>query len=86
VSEQPENPVQPGDESVGDVPAAPSPETPTVVDSIPAPAPAWTPPEPPPESARATAGAIVAERPEIAVGGAFAGGLVLALILKRLAR
>jgi hypothetical protein len=26
------------------------------------------------------------ERPELAVGGAFAGGLVLALILKRLAR
>ena len=29
--------------------------------------------------------AIVAERPEVAVGAAFAGGLVLALILKRLA-
>jgi hypothetical protein len=26
------------------------------------------------------------ERPEVAVGGAFVGGLVLALILKRLAR
>jgi len=26
------------------------------------------------------------ERPELAVGGAFAGGLVLALLLKRLAR
>ncbi len=33
-------------------------------------------------------GAIVGppERPELAVGGAFAGGLLLALILKRLAR
>jgi hypothetical protein len=30
--------------------------------------------------------AVAAERPEIAVGAAFAGGLVLALILKRLAR
>jgi hypothetical protein len=30
--------------------------------------------------------ALAAERPEIALGGAFAGGLVLALILKRLAR
>jgi hypothetical protein len=30
--------------------------------------------------------ALAAERPEIAVGAAFAGGLVLALILKRLAR
>jgi hypothetical protein len=30
--------------------------------------------------------AIVADRPEIAVGASFAGGLVLALMLKRLAR
>ena len=30
--------------------------------------------------------ALVAERPEIGVGGAFAGGIVLALILKRLGR
>jgi hypothetical protein len=29
---------------------------------------------------------VVNDRPEIAVGGAFAGGLVFALILKRLAR
>jgi hypothetical protein len=28
----------------------------------------------------------VDERPEVAVGGAFVGGLVIALILKRLAR
>jgi hypothetical protein len=28
----------------------------------------------------------VDERPELLVGGAFAGGLVLALLLKRLAR
>jgi hypothetical protein len=30
--------------------------------------------------------AAVDDRPELAVGGAFAGGLLLALILKRLAR
>ena len=30
--------------------------------------------------------ALVAERPEVGVGGAFAGGIVLALILKRLGR
>jgi hypothetical protein len=28
----------------------------------------------------------IEEKPELAVGGAFAGGLILALILKRLAR
>jgi hypothetical protein len=38
--------------------------------------------------AGSTSGAVIGppERPELAVGGAFAGGLVLALILKRLAR
>jgi hypothetical protein len=41
----------------------------------------WTPPGP-----DAGPAAVVADRPEIAVGAAFAGGLVLALILKRLAR
>jgi hypothetical protein len=41
----------------------------------------WTPPGQDPGPA-----AVVADRPEIAVGAAFAGGLVLALILKRLAR
>ena len=30
--------------------------------------------------------ALVAERPEVGVGGAFAGGIVFALILKRLGR
>ena len=53
------------------------------------PAPAWTPPaapqDPPPPGGAGTA-ALAAERPEIAVGAAFAGGLVFALILKRLAR
>lgn len=46
-----------------------------------APAPSW-----PPEDEPSGATALAAERPEIAVGAAFAGGLVLALILKRLAR
>jgi hypothetical protein len=30
--------------------------------------------------------AIASERPEVAIGAAFAGGLLLALILKRIAR
>lgn len=53
-----------------------------VYTTLPPSPPTWTPP--------ATAGAeeqsLLDERPEIAVGAAFAGGLVLALILKRLAR
>ena len=36
-------------------------------------------------SAQQAVASAVAERPEIAVGAAFAGGLMLALILKRLA-
>ena len=35
---------------------------------------------------KARAAALADERPEAAVGAAFAGGLVVALILKRLAR
>jgi hypothetical protein len=34
----------------------------------------------------ATSDAPTADRPEVAVGAAFAGGFVLAMILKRLAR
>jgi hypothetical protein len=37
-------------------------------------------------SAPQRAAAIVDERPEVAVGAAFAGGLLFALILKRVAR
>jgi len=49
--------------------------------------PVWTPPAPPQDTAGPSGGAAVtADRPEVAVGAAFAGGLVLALILKRLAR
>ena len=36
-------------------------------------------------SVQDTAGSAATQRPEVAVGAAFAGGLVLALILKRLA-
>lgn len=39
-----------------------------------------------PEEDRSGPAALAAERPEIAVGAAFGGGLLLALILKRLAR
>jgi hypothetical protein len=44
-------------------------------------APAWTP-----EADNSGPAAVVADRPEIGVSAAFAGGFVLALILKRLAR
>ena len=37
-------------------------------------------------SLQARATALADDRPEVAVGAAFAGGLVVALILKRLAR
>jgi hypothetical protein len=37
-------------------------------------------------SLQARAAAIANERPEVAVGAAFAGGLLVALILKRIAR
>jgi ElaB/YqjD/DUF883 family membrane-anchored ribosome-binding protein len=36
-------------------------------------------------SAQEAAASTVAQRPELAVGAAFAGGLLIALILKRLA-
>jgi hypothetical protein len=45
----------------------------------------WVP-EPPATDGSAAHGSPVAERPELAVGAAFAGGLLAALILKRLAR
>ena len=49
--------------------------------------PAWTPPAPPPDgTGMSGAAAMATDRPEVAVGAAFAGGLVLAMILKRLAR
>jgi hypothetical protein len=50
---------------------APADASPGVADSI---------------SLKARAAALADERPEVAVGAAFAGGLVVAMILKRLAR
>jgi hypothetical protein len=69
-------------QDVGVPPAVPAPEPgdPPAVSAPPV-APSWRPEDEP--SAAAT---LAAERPEIAVGAAFTGGLVLALILKRLAR
>jgi hypothetical protein len=59
-------------------------------DSVaPPPAPSVPPAQSPrPEDDVSSGGpaALAAERPEIAIGAAFAGGLALALILKRLAR
>jgi hypothetical protein len=74
------------------VPAAPEPPPAVAVESradgpsVPKPLPAWTPPNSPAETpAPATeTAAMFSDRPEIAVGAAFAGGFVLALILKRL--
>ena len=67
---------QPPDEQEGPVPA-PIPPTPAYTSNAPG-------------SGGAIAGwagsPFPADRPEIGVGAAFAGGLVLALILKRLAR
>ncbi len=52
-------------------------------DAIPEPAGAAAPA---PVTVPAAAPAVADERPELVVGAAFAGGLVLALFLKRLAR
>ena len=50
-------------------------------------APAWTQqPAAAVSSIQERAGAIANERPEVAAGAAFAGGFLLALILKRIAR
>jgi hypothetical protein len=66
--------------------------------ATPAPPAATRPPIPPPVPPAVESGpqpgpspidkvtALVAERPEVGVGGAFAGGIMFALILKRLGR
>jgi hypothetical protein len=79
VSESPENPAAlPGDAADGPASAP--------VNPVP-PAPAWTPPAAQAApSSTSSASSAASDRPEIAVGAAFAGGLALALILKRLAR
>ncbi len=96
MSEQPESPATP----TADEPAALIPDNATATSesagaiAAPEPAipPAWTSPAPPQETSGASGvgasgvAAVAADRPEVAVGAAFAGGLVLALILKRLAR
>jgi hypothetical protein len=71
VSEQPESPTAGEDPAVGAVPPSP----------IAGPATDWS-------SSGSDAGALgaPADRPEVAVGAAFAGGFILALVLKRLAR
>lgn len=61
-----------------DAPAGPQP-TPVSDEAVTEPAAAGA-------SAIAGLEQVRAERPEVAVGAAFAGGLVMALILKRLAR
>ena len=48
--------------------------------------PAGEPPSPAPHAAASAVPAAPGDRPEMALGAAFAGGLVFALILKRLAR
>jgi hypothetical protein len=45
----------------------------------------WVP-QPASSAAQDSAGSVTAEHPELPVAGAFAGGLLLALILRRLAR
>jgi hypothetical protein len=56
-------------------------------DPVPGDTPPGPPPLPPPP-APASIGPVTipSDRPEVAVGAAFAGGLVVALILKRLAQ
>jgi hypothetical protein len=39
-----------------------------------------------PDNSSPAAGALPTDRPEVAIGAAFAGGFLFALILKRLAR
>jgi hypothetical protein len=87
VSEQPETPE--GEQHLE--------EPPTVVEpaAVAQPVPVVPPPPPPPVIAPSPAAAAAAEsarpenaadRPEIQIGAAFAGGFLIALILKRLAR
>jgi hypothetical protein len=81
----------PADESpAGAAAAEPSPAEPVPAEPSPAysPSPAPTPSDSSgaPPYTPAGAAELATDRPEVAVGGAFAAGFVLALILKRLAR
>jgi hypothetical protein len=52
-----------------------------------APAPSvWPPPESDSSSSDGEAAPSMADRPEVVVGGAFAAGFLLAMILRRIAR
>ena len=70
-------------------PVPPTPPAPPVPTRAPIPPPVppavETGPQPGPTPIEKVT-ALVAERPEVGVGGAFAGGIVFALILKRLGR
>jgi hypothetical protein len=59
-----------------------------VTDQAETPPASWQPPLPsdPQRHTSPSPAVIVEQRPEVGVGAAFAGGFVLALILKRLAR
>lgn len=79
MTEQPQSP-DPATEVRESTPPAASATTERQSATRPPEAPSW---QPPPDSGPA---AIIEEKPEIAVGAAFAGGFALAMILKRFAR
>jgi hypothetical protein len=88
VTDQPSQ--QPPDEAPGDVPAHLAPDAPTEVraagQDAATPPPAFGTTEPGPNPYESGSSSLFpADHPEYAVGAAFGGGLVLALILKRLA-
>jgi hypothetical protein len=76
-----EAPVADEAQASAEAPVAAEPAVPTAPAPPPEP-PVAIPPLPPGSSAEAT----VTERPEVAVAAAFAGGIALATILKRLGR
>ncbi len=95
MTEQPQNPEDAA--PTAEVPAPPPPVTPPPpppptepLSAQPPPAPSGPPPAPPRPGFGASDGAsgavTVNERPEVPIAAAFAGGFVLAMILKRLAR
>ena len=89
-AETPPPPVPPAAETPPAVP--PAAETPPPALPVAEKPPPGSPPLPPtaePQSDSSTTGKVAAlldERPELGAGGAFAGGIVFALILKRLGR
>jgi hypothetical protein len=77
MTEQPESPAAQGSVD-GDSHQEPTAEQQTA---------GWVPQPPPQQSSvQESVASAVADRPELLVGAAFAGGLLLAMILKRLAR